>query len=214
MPKPLLIAFEGIDGVGKTSQCRLLSEWLTKRDVPNTTVKEPGATALGAVLRNLVVNRTSGMLAPFTEMLLFEADRSHTYETLILPSLKSGITVIKDRSIFGTLAYQGYAGGVSLELIRTLTNQGTHRRRADWSFLLDMTVLEADERLRRREIRADYFESASPDQKEKVRQGYLSEARANQRWCSIIDASRSADETAQLVFAKVEELLAAPGDGI
>jgi dTMP kinase len=209
MPKPLLIAFEGIDGVGKTTQCQLLSGWLSKRDIPNITVKEPGATPLGSTLRDLLVNRARGVLSPFTEMLLFEADRSHTYETLILPSLKSGITVIKDRSIFGTLAYQGYAGGVPLEIIKALTDQASQRRRADWSFLLDLPIHDADERLRRRETRVDHFEAATLDQKEKVRQGYLSEAEANRTWCSIIDASGTANEIANLISAKVEQLLGA-----
>jgi len=209
MLKCLLIAIEGIDGVGKSTQCHRLSDWLTRRQVKNIQVKEPGATAFGSKLRELLVSRTAGELSALTEMLLFEADRSHSYETLILPALRDGTTVIKDRSIFGTLAYQGYAGGVPLDLIRTITRHASAGRQADWSFVLDLPINEAESRLRERggEVVADPFEAASPAHKEKVRQGYLSEARANKGWCSIIDATLGIDDIASLICERVEQLL-------
>ncbi len=209
MPKSLLIAIEGIDGVGKSTQCRQLSEWLTRCNVRNIQVKEPGVAVFGSKLRQLLVNRAAGELSALTEMLLFQADRSHSYETIILPALRDGITVIKDRSIFGTLAYQGCAGGVSLDLIRTITQLATKGRRADWSFVLDLPVEEEESRLRKRErkVETDPFEAANPTTKEIVRQGYLAEARANEIWCSIIDATPSIDAIARLIREKVERLL-------
>ncbi len=213
MSKPLLLAFEGIDGTGKSTQCALLSTWLTQRGIKNIVVKEPGATTLGMRLREVLVNRTTGELSAFTETLMFEADRSHTYETLILPALRDATTVIKDRSIFGTLAYQGYAGGVSLEFIRSLTKHATRGRRADWSFLLDLSVDQADRRLRQKHgsTGPDHFEAANSNQKEVVRQGYLSEARANKDWCSVLDASESVEGLAAQISSKVAQLLGIGG---
>jgi dTMP kinase len=209
MAKALLIAIEGIDGVGKSTQCHRLSNWLTQRQIKNIQVKEPGATDFGLKLRDLLVGRTGGEISALEEMLLFEADRSHSYETLILPALREGTTVIKDRSIFGTLAYQGYAGGVPLDLIRTITGYATAGRQADWSFVLDLPVNEAEGRLRERrnQVVVDPFEAASPTHKEKVRQGYVSEAKANNSWCSIIDAGLSVDEIAALIRQRVDKLL-------
>jgi dTMP kinase len=209
MSKPLLIAIEGIDGAGKSTQCKRLSDWLTSRGIKNIKVKEPGATELGSQLREFLVNQTAGELSALTEMLLFQADRSHSYKTLIQPALQDGISVIKDRSIFGTLAYQGYAQGVPLDLIRAITAQANFGRQADWSFLLDLSIEEAENRLQKREDTAvpDRFEAESPTQKEKVRQGYLTEARANKDWCSIVDASLTIDEVAALICEKVKQLL-------
>jgi dTMP kinase len=166
-------------------------------------VKEPGSTSLGSELRKLLVERVSGDLVPLTEMLLFQADRSHTHATVILPALK-------DRSIFGTLAYQGYGGGVPKDLIRSITKETSYGCRTDWSFVLDMPVHEACDRLRRRVggSRSDPFEGARLEEKETVRQAYLTEARINRDWSSVIDAGLTVDEIAAQIRQKVAGLFA------
>lgn len=107
MPRGLFITLEGLDGSGKTTQIKRLAAWLGRRGVPVVQTRQPGGTATGDRIRELLLDARSGPLAPMTEMALMFADRAQAIAEIILPALDAGKTVLCDRFTDSTEAYQG-----------------------------------------------------------------------------------------------------------
>ena len=117
MNKGRLISFEGLDGAGKTTQMQWLEQWLTQRHIPYLRTREPGGTPLGVEIRHLLFGRPDPVIAPLTEAFLFQADRAQHFSTVILPALEAGTLVLTDRCFDSSIAYQGAARGVGVELV-------------------------------------------------------------------------------------------------
>jgi dTMP kinase len=124
MPYGALIVFEGSEGAGKSTQIRLLAEWLTMRDRPVVTAREPGGTEVGDEIRRLVLERDVE-ITPRAEALLFMASRAELVERRIRPSLAGGATVLVDRFFLSTYAYQGAGRGVPEEELRAANRIAT-----------------------------------------------------------------------------------------
>ena len=138
MPKRgKFIVIEGPDGTGKSTQVRLLAEKLAASGVSVITPREPGATAAGEAIRDVLLNRKNFALTPVTEALLFQAARSQLVSEIIAPALAKGSWVLCDRFALSTLIYQGYVGGVKPEKILQLTDLATDGVKPDLQIILD-----------------------------------------------------------------------------
>ncbi len=192
----LFVAFEGIDGSGKSTQARRVA---SERDA--LFVFEPGDTPMGVDLRHWILEAVSTPMSPTTEALLLLADRSHHVHSVIEPALKSGRHVIADRFFASTLAYQGYGRGVDLGQLRAATQLAIGDRRPDLTILIDLSPGVANERSAR--SASDRIESANLEFHDRVREGYLELSRSEAGWI-VVDGARPRSE----VDADIDERLA------
>jgi dTMP kinase len=182
------IVLEGIDGCGKTTQLEALRQWLPTSGLipPGARVivsREPGGTALGQALRELLLHPPGGAApVPRAELLLYAADRAQHVETVLWPALERGDWVLCDRFTGSTAAYQGYGRGLSTALIDTLESIATANLKADLTLWLDVSV---DESIRRRGGQpGDRIESEGWKFLFRVRRGFAVMA-AQQGWTQI-----------------------------
>jgi dTMP kinase len=204
MPPPgRLLALEGIDGSGKSTQARALAAAL---GAPLT--HEPGATALGAALRRLLLAPDSPPLSLRAEALLMAADRAEHLAVVIEPALQAGQWVVSDRFSGSTLAYQGYGRGLALGELRGLVAWATSGREADLSILVDVPVSVAQARLA--ETAPDRLERLGPSFAQRVRDGFLALAAEDpSRWV-VVDGTTEPSALTAHILALVRERLGDP----
>jgi len=196
MTTGFFITFEGVEGCGKTTQLRLLKEFLTARGYAVTATREPGGTPIGDSIRKLVLASGAGCIDSKTELMLYEASRAQHMREVIGPALSEGHIVLCDRFGDATLAYQGYAQGLPVDCIEKLNRFTTGNRGPDLTILLDCPVELGLERTRERAARTgqgmteDRFEKKDLDFHRRVRQGYLDIAQRNSGRFLIVDGSR------------------------
>jgi len=203
--KGLFITFEGIDGCGKSTQIGKLAEYLEKKQVPLLFVREPGGTAIGEKIRNILLDKKSDGMCNMTELLLFEAARAQITEEKIIPATASGTTVLCDRFFDSTVAYQGYARDMGHETVSNLNMLATGGKSPDITFLFDISPEEA---FARRSDRGeeDRLEGLGLEFQRRVREGYLEMAKTSDR-IKVIDASRSVDEISAEVLGYISEMV-------
>jgi dTMP kinase len=200
----LLLAFEGVDGCGKTTQARLLQTWLEEQEPRRSTrlLREPGGTPLGESVRELLL--AGGAIGARTEMLLYMAARAELYERIVLPALAAGETVLVDRSLYSTAAYQGDGLGLEQSHILDLGRQATGGRLPDRVVLLDLDPTAARARLGEREKKdgggdADRIEARGEAYFERVSAAYRCLAEADPERFVVVDADQSPDSVASVV---------------
>lgn len=200
------ISFEGIDGSGKTTQSKLLAERLIRDGCAIRSTREPGGTGIGDRVRDILLDPANRAMTPEAELLLYNAARAQHMSEVILPFLASGGTVITDRFIDSTIAYQGFARGLRLSHIAILDLIATGERRPDLTLLLD---LSEEEGLRRnRDARkADRFDTEEVIFHRKVREGFLLLARSEPERFAVIDAAGSPDAVHEHVYQTVKRRL-------
>ena len=200
-----LIAIEGIDGCGKSTQARILAE-----DLGAVLTHEPGATALGRSLRSLLLDPGGEAPTERAEALLMAADRAEHVARVVLPALRQGRWVVTDRYSASTLAYQGYGRGLPLEDLRRLVAWASEELAADLQVLVDVDPALARGRAGDAPDRLEGLEAAFHD---RVRAGYLAQAEADpDRWV-VVDGAGPAEEVAAAVRAAVVGRLGTPGRG-
>jgi len=196
----LLIAFEGIDGSGKTTQAKLLYEYLTQKGIKCSLYRDPGSTPLAERIREIILESNTD---PTTELLLFETARSSLVWERILPDLTQGKVVIVDRFIYSTLAYQGYGREINLGTVNVLNHIATRGRKPDITFILNVPLEVALERLKEKRTK---FEN--PKFLRKVRDAYILIAhQEKEREIYLIDADRSKEEVFEEIKRVVSERL-------
>ncbi|HON55392.1 MAG TPA: dTMP kinase [bacterium] len=173
------ITFEGAEGSGKSTQVKLLCEYLAKKKIDYEVSREPGGTDIGEQIREILLNPKNSKMCAVTELLLYSASRSqHIYER-IKPAIESGKIFISDRFSFATLAYQGYGRKIDLELIKKITDIAVQGIEPDLIFLLDIDPLVGvnKAKIKSQAIYAtengDRLENESIEFHNDVRNGYL-----------------------------------------
>ncbi|ERN41188.1 thymidylate kinase [Rubidibacter lacunae KORDI 51-2] len=205
------IVFEGTEGGGKSTQLQLARDWLERsRLLDNSDIvvtREPGGTALGRALRQLIL--TDGDTAPHdrAELLLYAADRAQHVATAILPALERGATVLCDRFTGSTIAYQGYGRGLDLDTIDTLNRIATVGLRADLTLWLDVSLEVGRERARARSS-PDRMERNQQDFYARVRQGYAHFAATDPERVVRVDANGGIDDVHARIRAILSDRLA------
>lgn len=200
----LFITFEGGEGCGKSFQSRFLYRKLIQTKTPAILTYEPGGTPLGNHIRVLLKKRKYDM-SPIAELFLFLASRAQLTNDVIIPALRQDKVVICDRYADSTVVYQGFARGLDLHSINLLNQISTQGLHPDMTILLDMPV---EEGLRRKKGKlSDRFDSEDMVFHRKVREGFLTLAKQNDRNWLIVDARLSRNKIAAIIWEKVLSLL-------
>jgi dTMP kinase len=202
----VLIAFEGGEGAGKSTQVRRLQEWLTSEGLVSRATFEPGATPSGAGIRSIVLDRANTAIAPRSEALLYAADRAQHVNDVLRPALDAGEVVITDRFVDSSLAYQGAGRTIPLDDVRMLSRWATQGLEPDLTVLLDLPPEVGLARARGRAV-ADRLESESMDFHQRVRETFLALAEADPDRYVVVDARQSPEAIAAAIRVRVAELL-------
>lgn len=195
------ITLDGIDGSGKSTHLATIKNWFEQQQLPVLFTREPGGTAIGEALREILLNpATQASLR--TETLLMFAARQQHLEEVIRPALQQGISVVSDRFTDATFAYQGGGRGVPFADIETLENWVQGSLRPDLTLILDVPLEVSMERINRSREK-DRFEQEQADFFTRVRVAYLQRAQAAPQHYAIIDSNRELTE----VQAEIETIL-------
>lgn len=212
-PPGCLVTFEGIEGTGKTTQIGRLSSRLTRAGWPTTVTREPGGTAVGERIRAVLLSPESIGMSPLAELMLYVADRAQHLGQVVLPALERGETVLCDRYVDATLAYQGYGRGLDLETIRELHRREPLDLRPRRTVLLDLDDPHTGlDRARRRNARSGLdctegrFEAERLAFHERVRDGYRRLAAEEPQRFRIVDAAGASDEVERGVLEALQDL--------
>jgi dTMP kinase len=203
-----LIALEGIDGCGKSTQARALADILGAR-----LTHEPGATRLGASLRRLLLSPDSPSPSPRAEALLMAADRAEHVALVVEPALGAGEWVVSDRYAGSTVAYQGYGRGLAVAELRRLSAWASAGLAADLSVLVDVSVELARVRLAGSPGGVDRMERLGPEFAERVRDGFLTQAEEDPTHWVVIDGSGPVEATTAHIVGTVYERFGEPPGG-
>ncbi|MBI3831983.1 MAG: dTMP kinase [Planctomycetes bacterium] len=196
---------DGPDGAGKSTQVQLLTEQLAKRGIHSISLREPGGTTAGEVIRSLLLERRQDKLTPVAETFLFEAARAQLVEEIVRPALQSGTWVICDRFTLSTLVYQGYAGGVDPKAIELMSKVATGGLQPDLYLVL---WVDAAVGIARREARqADRMEAKGRRFIEAVSAAYKKLARGKHGKYAFIEAGGLVEGVRTQVWKQVEQLL-------
>ena len=202
--KPLFISFEGGEGVGKSTQIRLLSARLKQAGYEVCCVREPGGTAIGEQIRSILLNTANTSMASIAELLLYEAARAQIIEEVIRPALDAGKIVLVDRYTDSTIAYQAYARGLKEELVATANAIGSGGLVPIKTILLENDV---DTGLSKAtEEGADRLELEGLAFHEQVHQGFARLAEQNPERIARVRCQERKEDTHELVFAAVASL--------
>jgi dTMP kinase len=202
----VFITFEGIDGVGKSTQVELLIAHLESNGKTVCRTHEPGGTELGTEIRHLLLHR-KGEVAPRAEALLYAADRAHHVATKIRPALERGEVVVSDRYMDSSIAYQGSGRHLGFDQIRDLSMFAADGLLPDLTVLLDLEASKAQARRNKTGAAPDRLEREKIEFFETVRQAFLQLAVAEPNRWLVLDAEQTVDEMQQQIQARVAGLL-------
>ncbi len=195
------ISVDGIDGGGKSTQIKLLQAWYEDRGRKTRILRDPGGTTLGESLREILLHRQDIPLDMTSEMLLYMASRAQLVAEVVRPALDSGEVVIADRYLMANVAYQGWAGGIAPDTVWQVGLVATGGLLPDLTFLLDLPPQIG---LARIQGGMDRLESRGLPYMEKVRDGFLQEAKSRDVPTHIIDAQAGVDEVHAQIVSVVE----------
>lgn len=211
MPRGKLITFEGVEGAGKTTQLERAAAHLSEKGVAVATAREPGGTAVGEQVREILLSRENASMAPLAELYLYLAARAQLVAQVVAPALAAGTFVLLDRYVHSTLAYQGYGLGVDLGGSSPAENLAKLRElcRATvgdaWPDLVIVLDVEAEAGFARLAGEApDRIESRELAFHRRVREGFITLAAEEPARVVVVDASPPVEE----VFAAVKAALA------
>jgi len=199
----LFISLDGLDGTGKSTQCRLLADWLRGRGHEVFECADPGGTAVGDLIRDLLLDHRRPM-ALTCEAFLFMASRAQLTSEVIRPALEAGRAVVADRYLLANVVYQGHAGGLDPDQLWEIGRLATGGLEPDLTLILD---LDPELALARRKRPADRVESRDAAFQARVRAGFLTECRRRPDRCRVVDANQPVAVVQERIRAAVAELL-------
>ena len=197
MARAPFVSLDGLDGTGKSTQCRLLAAWLRRRGLAVTQCADPGGTEVGDQLREL-------QTVPACEALLFMASRAQLVAEVIRPALEAGRAVVCDRFLLANVVYQGHAGGLDVDLLWEAGRLSTGGLTPDLTLVLD---LPPDKARARRRGPADRVEGRDKKYQARVREGFLAEAKRCPERVRVIDAGPPVAEVQEAIRREVARLL-------
>jgi dTMP kinase len=204
----MFITFEGIDLCGKSTQVKLLFEFLRKNKKKVILVREPGGTLISEKIRNILLDKENSRMKYITEFLLFSASRHQLTEEIIKPLLKKNYIVICDRYYDSSTAYQGYGGKIDLKIINSINKIASNNLVPDISFLIDINY---EENLRRRKLSGKSHDRIEQKEKKyygKVITGYRTIAKLNKKRFRIINGKKEIEtihNEIKLIIKKIKK---------
>ena len=187
----VFVTFEGIEGSGKSTQANLFIDWLKDKNREVLFLREPGSTKLGEKIRDVLLFSESDEVSDSAELMLFLAARVQIVHEKIKPALDKGITIVLDRYSDSTFAYQGYAGGISIDIIKEMNSFATSGIVPDITFVLDV---DTEEGLKRAGCK-DRIENKGLEFHARVRDGYYKLAQENPDRIFIVKVQNTPQET-------------------
>jgi dTMP kinase len=204
MNRGLFFSLDGLDGAGKSTQCRLLVDWLRASGHEVTECHDPGGTEIGKVLRGLLLEHR-GEMTMACEAMLFMASRAQLMAEIINPALRAGRVVVCDRFLLANVVYQGHAGGLDSKMLYDIALFATDGLEPALTLVLDLPVEAA---LARRRGPADRVEGRDRDYHARVREGFQAEAHRRPDRIRLIDANLPPamvhEQIRQAVLAHIE----------
>ncbi len=201
----MFITFEGIDFCGKSTQVELLKNYFEKKGRSVKVIREPGGTVISEKIREILLDHKNNKMFMETELLLFSASRAQLVREIIKPFLDKDYIVISDRFHDSSTAYQGYGRGIPIEAVLNVHKLAIGTTAPDLTFIIDIPVSVAAERKgEKTHQELDRIEVSSNDFFEKVRSGYLTIAKKEQRF-RIIDGTKSKEEIHKIIVNNIEE---------
>lgn len=190
----MFITFEGIDLSGKSTQIKLLKNYLEHKKKKVISVREPGGTVISEKIRDILLDKEHLKMEYLTEFLLFSASRQQLTKEVILPNLKKKYFVLSDRYYDSSSAYQGYGGMLDLTIIKKINKIATEGLVPDLTFLINISIEECIRRKKLMKKTEDRIEQKKISYYKKVIAGYLKIADNNKRRFVVIDGNRSVEE--------------------
>jgi dTMP kinase len=206
MARGPFISLDGLDGAGKSTQCRLLSQWLRRRGFVVTQCADPGGTEIGQVLRGLLLDHRRDINLQ-CEALLFMASRAQLVAEIIRPALEASQAVVSDRFLLANIAYQGYGGGLDPTVLHDLGLLATGGLEPDLTFVLDLPLTAARGR---RKAEADRMERRDEAFHDRVRDGFLAEAGKRPDRIRVLDAGQPLEQVQEIIRSEVASFLKGP----
>ncbi len=204
--KGIFISLEGIEGTGKSTQARLLYEWLRDRGFDAVLTEEPGGTRIGLRIRELLLSVEHKGMTPLAELMLYNASRAQHLEEVILPSMERGAIVVTDRFTDSTIAYQGYGRGIDLNLIDSIDRIVTKNMRPALTILLDLDV-EVGLNRNRGINKTDRLELEDVEFHKRVRSAYLDLAAREPERIKLMNASENIEAIHNKIVNTVKDYI-------
>ena len=201
----MFITFEGLDFSGKSTQARLLHEYLQGKKIRSVLLREPGGTKISEKIREILLDKDNQEMIPLTEFLLFSSSRAQLVNQVIKPNLKKGIVVICDRYYDSSEAYQGYGGKVDIKNIERVNEFASGGLKPDISFLIDIKPAEAFKRTGSRGNIKDRMENKEHSFYNRVYKGFKEIAGKNRKRFVIIDGQKSIEDIHTLIVSTVNK---------
>jgi dTMP kinase len=205
MTRGLFLSLDGLDGTGKSTQCRLLAEWLRSGGYNVVECVDPGGTGVGQVIRDLLLDHRRELALP-CEALLFMASRAQLVAEVIRPALDGGSCVISDRFLLANVVYQGHAGGLDPAELWRIGTLATGGLEPDLTLVLDLPLEQA---VSRRGARTDRMEGRERAYQQRVRDGFLTEAHLRPDRIRVVSADAGVEELQARIRREVEVVLEA-----
>ena len=199
----MFITFEGLDFSGKSTQARLLHEYLQSKEIKSTLLREPGGTRISEKIREILLDKENPEMIPVTEFLLFSASRSQLVNEVIIPNLKKKIIVICDRYYDSSAAYQGYGGKVDINSVGIVNDFASGGLKPDITFFLDISPKEAFKRTEIRGSARDRMENKNLAFYNRVYTGFKQLTNKYKKRFVVIDGRKSIEEIHSLIVQKI-----------
>ena len=198
--KGKFIVLDGPDGCGKSTQTRLLARWLGEKGVPTASFRDPGDTAVGEKIREILLSPEHVAMSTQTEVMLYMAARAQLWAEKMAPALRENRCVVLDRWVSSTCAYQGFAGGFGIDKVIAIATDCLERVWSDLTVILDVDLKTAAARLKRQ---LDRMEAKGDGYHQKVREGFLQLAKEREDFV-VVDATRDIETVNKNVIEKIK----------